>query len=242
MAPPRILDPRALPVAGVDSHLPAIDAGRLNAQALRERFAAVVDWETEFAGDGRTGSERVPAHAAVLIPLIETASGLDVLLTMRTAHLREHASQISFPGGRAEPEDDGPAETALREAEEEVGLSRNRVEVIGQMPTYTTVTQFIVTPVIGLIRPPFELGSLKLHQGEVAEAFQVPMAFLMNPANHRRHVFSFDGHERQFLSMQWQGTAPDGGPREYFIWGATAAMLRNLYRALAAAGLPLSLT
>jgi len=234
MAPPRILDPRGLPVAGVDSHLPAVDHGRLRAQALRERFAAPGDWQTEFAGDGRISDDRTPAHAAVLVPLIETPTGLDVLLTMRTAHLREHASQISFPGGRAEPEDAGPSETALREAEEEVGLARERVEVIGQMPTYTTVTRFIVTPVVGLIRSPFHLDTLRLDRGEVAEAFQVPLAFLMNPAHHRRHVFSYEGAERQFLSMPWQGIAADGSPREYFIWGATAAMLRNLYRFLAA--------
>ncbi|MDE2454509.1 MAG: CoA pyrophosphatase, partial [Burkholderiales bacterium] len=124
--------------------------------------------------------------------------------------------------GRAELHDAGVAATALREAQEEVGLAPGRVEVIGQLPEYTTVTRFVVTPVVGLVAPPF---ALELDRTEVAEAFEVPLAFLMNPAHHRRHRFDWDGGQRQFLSMPWGG---------YFIWGATAAMLRNLYRFLAA--------
>jgi hypothetical protein len=100
------------------------------------------------------------------------------------------------------------------------------------MPTYTTVTNFVVTPVVALVRPPFKLADLAIDGFEVAEAFHVPLAFLMDPANHQRHRFDFDGGQRQFLSMPWQGHAADGTPREYFIWGATAAMLRNLYRYL----------
>jgi hypothetical protein len=100
------------------------------------------------------------------------------------------------------------------------------------MPTYTTVTNFVVTPVVALVRPPFKLADLAIDGFEVAEAFHVPLSFLMDPANHQRHVFSFEGGQRQFLSMPWQGAAADGTPREYFIWGATAAMLRNLYRYL----------
>jgi 8-oxo-dGTP pyrophosphatase MutT (NUDIX family) len=228
--PPRIADPRAIPVAGTDAHLPPVPADRLTAEALRGRFAEPGPWQPEHPGDGRVFVEREPSPAAVLVPLVERPQGLQVLLTRRTDHLRDHAGQVSFPGGRSEPDDDGPAGTALREAEEEVGLDPRQVQLIGQMPVYTTVTSFVVTPVVALIRPPFEL---RLDSFEVAEAFEVPLAFLMNPAHHQRHRFSFDGGERQFLSMPWQGVAADGSPREYFIWGATAAMLRNLYGFLA---------
>ncbi len=241
MSRSRIIDPRLAPVVGTDAHLPAIDASRLNAPALRERFARNAAraaaghaiWLPESTGDGNIFIDRTPAHAAVLVPLVQRDDlgdgGLRVLLTRRTEHLRDHAGQISFPGGRSEPEDAGPAATALREAEEEVGLPHAQVNVIGLMPTYTTVTRYVVTPVVALVQAPYVLA---LDSFEVAEAFEVPLAFLMNPAHHQRHVFSAEGHERQFLSMPWHGVGADGVRREYFIWGATAAMLRNLYRFL----------
>ena len=234
MTAQRVLNPRLAPIVGTDSHLPAVALERLTAEALRQRFAQLADWQTEHHGDGRVFTDRTPSQAAVLVPLVQRASGLQVLLTRRTDHLRDHAGQISFPGGRAEADDDGPAATALREAEEEVGLQHDRVEVIGQMPVYTTVTSFVVTPVVALVTPPFDLV---LDSFEVAEAFEVPLQYLMNPAHHQRHTFSFNGGERQFLSMPWYGPGVDGAggaAREYFIWGATAAMLRNLYRFLAA--------
>ena len=232
--PPRILDPHAVPVAGTDAHLPALEPDRLSEGALRSRFVGgrpAVDWTPEFRGDGRVFVEKTPTAAAVLVPLVRREDGLQVLLTRRTDHLRDHAGQISFPGGRSEAEDGGPAGTALRETEEEIGLGRRHVEVIGELPSYTTVTSYVVTPVVALVTPPFELV---LDSFEVAEAFEVPLAFLMSPAHHQRHVFSFEGGQRQFLSMPWQRPDPAGGLREYFIWGATAAMLRNLYRFLAA--------
>jgi 8-oxo-dGTP pyrophosphatase MutT (NUDIX family) len=231
--PPRILDPRRVPVAGVDSHLPPVPAEQLAPQRLRERFAVGEPFEPEHPGDGRPFEGRSPAAAAVLVPLVQRPEGLTVLLTRRTEHLRDHAGQISFPGGRSEPEDAGPAATALREAQEEIGLAPAHVEPIGALPAYTTVTHFVVTPVVALVTPRFELV---LDPGEVAEAFEVPLAWLMNPAHHRRHHFEWDGGARQFLSMPWQASGPDGAPREYFIWGATAAMLRNLYRILARGG------
>ena len=157
-------------------------------------------------------------------------AGLTILLTQRTDHLYDHAGQISFPGGRREATDADPAATALREAEEEVGLRRTQVRVIGCLPNYTTVTSYVVTPVVALVQPPLNLS---LDAFEVAEAFEVPLQYLMTPANHQRHVFDYDGGQRQFLSMPWQGLAADGSRREYFIWGATAAMLRNLYGFLA---------
>ncbi len=228
--PPRILDPRRVPVAGVDSHLPAVPHEALHPERLRARFAAGEPFEPEHPGDGRPFEGRSPAAAAVLVPLVQRPEGPTVLLTRRTDHLRDHAGQISFPGGRSEPEDDGPAGTALREAHEEVGLAPAHVDVIGALPAYTTVTSFVVTPVVALVEPRFELA---LDPFEVAEAFEVPLAWLMNPAHHRRHRFEWDGGHRHFLSMPWTAPGPDGAPREYFIWGATAAMLRNLYRFLA---------
>jgi 8-oxo-dGTP pyrophosphatase MutT (NUDIX family) len=227
MIRPVITQPQLAPVTGIDDHLPAVRAAALTADAVRARVARRSGWTPEFAGDGGLFSDREPAGAAVLIPLVQRAEGLTLLLTRRADHLRHHAGQISFPGGRVEPGDDSPIATALRETEEEIGLSREYIDVIGQLPVYATVTAFQVTPVVALVETGF---TLKLDGDEVAEAFEVPLAFLMDPAHHRHHVFEFAGVQRRFLSMPWQG--PE---REYFIWGATAAMLRNLYRLLLAA-------
>ena len=224
MKRPAITQPQLVPVTSVDDHLPAVPDLALTASAIRARLNEVAAWTPEFAGDGGLFADREPAGAAVLVPLVQREAGLNLLLTRRTDHLRDHAGQISFPGGRVEPEDDGPVATALRETEEEIGLSRQHIEIIGQLPIYSTVTAFQVTPVVGLVQPDF---TLELDDFEVAEAFEVPLAFLMNPAHHRHHRFEFAGAERRFLSMPWQG-----GEREYFIWGATAAMLRNFYRLL----------
>lgn len=223
---PVITQPQLVPVTSVDEHLPAVPAAALTAKAIRTRLASQSTWTPEFAGDGGLFAGREPAGAAVLMPLVEREAGLSLLLTRRADHLRDHAGQISFPGGRVEPEDDGPIATALRETQEEIGLSRQYIEILGQLPIYSTVTAFQVTPVVGLVAPGFTLA---LDEFEVAEAFEVPLAFLMNPAHHRHHSFEFAGVARRFLSMPWQGAE-----REYFIWGATAAMLRNLYRLLAA--------
>ncbi|MGQ3051955.1 MAG: CoA pyrophosphatase [Roseateles sp.] len=221
---PAITQPQLVPVTSIDAHLPAVPADALTPQSIRARLAPLTVWTPEFAGDGSPFAGREPAGAAVLVPLVQRAAGLNLLLTRRTDHLRDHAGQISFPGGRVEPEDDSPVATALRETEEEIGLSRGYIEVIGQLPVYSTVTAFQVTPVVALIEPGF---TLQLDAFEVAEAFEVPLVFLMNPAHHCHHTFEFAGAERRFLSMRWQGD-----DREYFIWGATAAMLRNLYRLL----------
>ncbi len=158
--------------------------------------------------------------AAVLIPLVMRETGLTVLLTQRTAHLRDHAGQISFPGGRCEDSDPSPRATALREAQEEIGLAPAQVEIIGELPEYNTATGFTISPVIGLVSPPLNLS---LDDFEVAEAFEVPFEFLMNPGNHQRHAIEFRGAMREYYAMPWQG---------YFIWGATAGILVNLQRHL----------
>ncbi|MBL0090379.1 MAG: CoA pyrophosphatase [Ideonella sp.] len=229
---PRITDPKAIPVIEVDDHLPPAPATALEPQALRQRFGNPPTWTPEIPGDGqRFQLDREPAAAAVLIPLVMRDDGLHVLLTRRTDHLRDHAGQISFPGGRSEDHDGSAQATALRETEEEVGLHRRHVEVIGTLPIYRTVTSYVVTPVVALVQPDFTLA---LDSFEVAEAFEVPLQFLMTPAHHRRHAFEMLGQPRRFLSMPWVGQDPAGLPREYFIWGATAAMLRNLYGFLCA--------
>lgn len=222
-------DPQALPVVSVDDHLPAVRAAELQASALRQRFRQPPVWSPEIAVE-RQFVARTPAQASVLVPLVQHDE-LSVLLTQRTDHLTDHPGQVSFPGGRVEPVDADARATALREAEEEIGLSRSHVEVIGQLPTYTTGTGFIVTPVVALVRPGF---TLRIDPFEVAEAFEVPLAYLMNPAHHRWHAVEVGGVRREFLSMPWTGTDADGQSRRYFVWGATAAMLRNFYRFLSA--------
>jgi 8-oxo-dGTP pyrophosphatase MutT (NUDIX family) len=222
-------DPQKLPVIGIDDHLPAATPAVLHGDALRQRFLTPPVWTPEIKTDGRF-TDRTPTHASVLIALVPRAE-TTVLLTQRTDHLTDHPGQISFPGGRVDPGDADAAATALREAHEEIGLEADFVDVLGAMPTYTTGTGFIVTPVVALVRPGF---AVQPEPFEVAEVFEVPLAFLMNPANHRRHVIELDGGAREFLSMPWEGLDESGRPRRYFIWGATAAMLRNLYRFLMA--------
>jgi 8-oxo-dGTP pyrophosphatase MutT (NUDIX family) len=154
--------------------------------------------------------------AAVLVPLIDRPDELTVLLTQRTSHLAHHAGQVSFPGGHIEPQDGGPVETALRETEEEVGLDRRRVNVIGYLDTYITRTGFAVTPVVGVATPPFDLEP---DPHEVAEIFEVPLSFLLNRENHQRCTAEFEGVTRYFWAI------PYG---RHFIWGATAGMLVDL--------------
>jgi 8-oxo-dGTP pyrophosphatase MutT (NUDIX family) len=161
--------------------------------------------------------------AAVLIPLVARPEGLTMLLTQRTAHLNTHAGQISFPGGRAEKEDASPADTALREAAEEIGLDRSHVEILGRLPDYLTGTGYHVVPVVGLLTPPFEVAA---DPHEVAEIFEVPLAYLMNGAHHRRLSIDLPtGGRRSFYAMPYE---------RFFIWGATAGMLRNLFHFLRA--------
>lgn len=217
-------DPREVPVVGIDADLPKVAPSRLAPGALRQRFAQPPAWEPELRGERRF-TDRHPAEAAVLVPVVMRERPA-ILLTERTAHLTTHQGQVAFPGGKRDDTDTDAAHTALREAEEEIGLVPGIAEVIGTLPTYTTGTMFIITPVIALVRPDY---SLTLNEYEVADAFEVPLDFLMDPAHHRRHRIELGGVPREWFSMPYVDER-----KERFIWGATAGMLRNLYRFLAA--------
>jgi len=164
--------------------------------------------------------------AAVLLAMFGHPDRPGLVFTERREDLRRHAGEISFPGGRKDSSDADLAATALREAHEEIGLERGWAEVLGQMPIYTTGTRFFVTPVVALVQPDYRL---QLNAFEVADAFEVPLDFLMNPAPHRRHAIEFAGARREWFSMPYLD-----GTQERFIWGATAAILRNFYRFLSA--------
>ena len=217
-------DPHKVPVIGVDAHLPAVTRDRLQLEALRQRFATPPDWQPEVRAEPRF-TQRQPAQAAVLVPLVARPEPT-LLLTLRTSHLSSHSGQIAFPGGKVDETDADVVDAALREAEEEVGLTRDFVQVLGTLPIYTTGTAFIITPVVAWVQPGFTLVP---NAGEVADVFEVPLSFILNPAHHRRHAFEFEGVRREWFSMPWQD-----GATERYIWGATAGMLRNFYRFMAA--------
>ncbi|MEK7245448.1 MAG: CoA pyrophosphatase [Pseudomonadota bacterium] len=158
--------------------------------------------------------------AAVLVPIVARAPSPTILFTLRTANLAHHAGQISFPGGHMEVDDTRPEDAALRETEEEVGLHRRHIRVIGRLDRYITRTGFDVTPVVGLLTPPFAVAP---DPTEVADVFEVPLDFLLDPANHQRHSRAVAGQLRHFHAMRWH---------DYYIWGATAGMLMNLYEFL----------
>lgn len=191
----------------------------LTIAAIRERFAQTRN-QHPVVEAGLADDEPLIA-AAVLIPIVARASGLTLLLTQRTAHLRDHAGQVSFPGGRCEHDDPDPVFTALREAEEEVGVVPAQVEVFGCLPEYLTSTGFRITPVVGLVTPPL---NLRLDDFEVAEVFEPPLEFVLDPANRRRETIEYRGVQREYWTMPWKG---------YYIWGATAGMLVSLQRLLA---------
>lgn len=226
-----VFDPESVPHDPMfaEARGSAIVASELKPLAIRQRFAAPPAWQPELRTDMRLFyPDRPPRIASVLIPLIVHEGEANVLLTQRTAHLQEHGGQISFPGGRVEECDDDAVATALREAHEEIGLPPALVDVIGTMPEYLTATGYKVTPVIGLIEQSF---SPVLDPFEVSDVFEVPLAFLMDPANYERRLFRLGGTARAFYAVPYE--SPANG-RRFFIWGATAAMLRNLYQFLRA--------
>lgn len=218
-----VFDPRQVPVLGVDSHLPAIRPEAMAPRAIASRFTGGHRWTPESLGEARM-TDKPLALAAVLIPLVARSNGLNVLLTQRTSHLSSHSGQIAFPGGKVDAHDANAQATALREAEEEIALAPDRVDVLGTFPTYTSGSAYIITPVVGLLRDGFSVAA---NPDEVADIFEVPLAFLMDPANHRRHAVDWAGQRREWLSMPYNGAGT-----ERFIWGVTASMLRNFYRFL----------
>ncbi len=230
VAVPAGFDAKAIPIHEVCFGQAKVAAHVLEPLGLRDRFQYPPAWEPEITDENRhviaAGiiQNRQAAgkitQAAVLIPLLLKADGLSVLLTQRTDHLHDHAGQISFPGGRMDPGDSSPNDTALRESEEEIGLDRQGVEIIGHLPQYLTVSGYSVTPVVGLVKPQAEYA---LDAFEVADVFEVPLHFLMDPANHQVRVWESDQGSRRFYSMPYENR---------FIWGATAGMLRNLYHLL----------
>ena len=224
-APRPPFDPETAPITGTASGI-ALPRERLTVERLRAAFAARRPWAPERSDESRKPRLRPGASglvpASVLVPIVVRDSGPTMLLTERTAHLNDHAGQVSFPGGSAEATDIDVVDTALRESEEEIGLARDRVEVLGRLPDYPTITGFNVAPIVALVFPPF---TLQLDPFEVAEAFEVPLEFLFDPANQQRREIEIDRQVRHFLAMPY-------GP--HFVWGATAAMLRNLYLFLVA--------
>lgn len=212
------MDPRA-----VEGHLvpsgPVVADTALTPDALRARFRRPPSWQPDVSREPRFSAQPM-RPAAVLVGLVQHAEPT-VLLTQRTAHLRSHSGQVAFPGGKSDDEDSGPIATALREAHEEVGLPPSLVDVLGTLPVYTTGSAYQVTPVVALLPPDCPLVP---NPHEVESVFEVPLRFLMNPANHRIHRVNWQGVQREWYSMPYHD-----GVTERYIWGATAGMLRNLY-------------
>jgi 8-oxo-dGTP pyrophosphatase MutT (NUDIX family) len=230
VAAPPGFDAEAIPIYEVCVNDKKVSPELLGPAALKARLQNPPQWEPEITDENRHViaadiiARRQAAgkvtRAAVLIPLLLKEDGLSVLLTQRTNHLRDHAGQISFPGGRMDPEDLSPDDTALRESQEEIGLDPKRVEIIGYLPQYLTVSGYSVTPVVGLVQPQAEYV---LDEFEVADIFEVPLHFLLDPANHQVRLWQSEQGGRRFYSMPYENR---------FIWGATAGMLRNLYHLL----------
>jgi len=218
-----IFDPEILPIVSVANE-EAVPPEMLTPEQIKQRFKEAPIWTPEIQMEESFFKGLSFRPASVLIPLVLRDGGLTVLLTQRATGLNHHAGQISFPGGRFEISDVSTVETALRETEEEIGLGRHHIDVLGNLPEYKTGTGYLVTPVVSLVHPPFDLIT---DPAEVAAAFEVPLAYLMNGQHHQRRVFQMpDGSgQRSFYAMPYQ---------QHFIWGATAGMLRNLFHFLRA--------
>ena len=230
IAAPSGFSAEAVAIHEVCIHDKKVNPEFLEPEALKARLQCPPQWQPEITDENRYVmatdiiAKRQAAgkvtRAAVLIPLLLKEDGLSVLLTQRTNHLHDHAGQISFPGGRMDPGDLSPNDTALRESKEEIGLDPQRVEIIGHLPEYLTVSGYSVTPVVGLVQAQAEYI---LDEFEVADVFEVPLHFLLDPANHQIRVWQSELGGRRFYAMPYENR---------FIWGATAGMLRNLYHLL----------
>ncbi|MDB5905331.1 MAG: hypothetical protein JWM26_4209 [Betaproteobacteria bacterium] len=194
---------------------------QLTPAVLSERLARVApppepqDLHMSFIPEGARAAE-----AAVLVPIVNRDGALQVLLTQRTSHLSAHAGQISFPGGRVEIEDASREDTALRETEEEIGLARTRIMLVGRLPVYEIPSGFRITPIVGWVEPPFDLT---LDPFEVASVFEAPLEHFIDAARYQRREYRFKGRHRHYMAIPYQGR---------YIWGATAGMLYSLARML----------
>ncbi|MDS1141939.1 CoA pyrophosphatase [Pusillimonas sp. SM2304] len=220
-------DPQTQPIVQSDALL-ALAPASLEADFICHAFSCPVRWQVEPVFTQSFQADTVQfdnvIQAAVLFPLVQRPSGLHVLFTRRASHLYDHAGQISFPGGRIEATDRDAVAAALRETQEEIGVAPEFIRLIGTQPGFLTSTRFTMKPIIGLIRPGFTITPDKT---EVAEVFEVPLSVLMDTRLHRLHQANLpDGGHRYYFSITWQS---------YFIWGATAALIRNFYHYLAAA-------
>jgi len=222
-------DPHVQPWVVSTQAFTAVPSQYLTVDAVKSVLSANIQRPLDIPDESdrrHPGREGTPVEAAVLVPLVMRPEGLTVLLTQRTAHLNDHAGQISFPGGKIETTDEDAIAAALRETEEETGLSREYVQVLGGLPRYLTATGFAISPITALVEPGFTLSPDTF---EVAEVFEVPLSFLTNPANFRLHRAELaDGTTRQYYSAPWN---------QYFIWGATAAMLLGMCQILSEAAL-----
>ena len=218
----KFIDPTIQPIDSIASGDP-VPVDRLTLDALRCRFAFPPEWQPEIKEEPLF-IDRDWVSAAVLIPLVERPKGLSLLLTQRSMQLKDHPGQISFPGGRVDEVDDTYIETALREAKEEIGIDRNHIEILGLMPEYRTGSGFKVVPVVSIVHPPFEIC---LNRKEVDAVFELPFHFFMTGTNYQVRSANFPNGRgrRNFYTIPCQGR---------FVWGATAAMLRNLYHFLRA--------
>lgn len=219
-----LFNPKLAQVVQSSQRLPCVPATRFERESLIQRFATPPNWVPEVLREASLG-DRPTVTASVLMAVVSRPEPT-LLLTVRSADLPVHAGQVAFPGGKREATDADAIATALREANEEIGLNPGAVNVLGCLPPYVTGTGFCVTPVIGLV----PVGvCLTPDPGEVAQVFEVPLHFLMNPDNHLRQQVSYNGAVRQWYAMPYTS---DGA--EFYIWGATAGMLRNLYHFLSA--------
>lgn len=237
MSPPRCkrvvvtpgFDPQSQPVVPADMLAP-LSQDSIQLDFICSAFGRSIDWKVEpifteaFSADLLLPTDVV--QAAVFVALVQRPSGLHVLFTKRASHLYDHAGQICFPGGRIEHTDRDAIAAALRETYEEIGVAPEFIQLIGTQPSFLTSTRFTMKPVIGLIRPGFTITP---DSTEVAEVFEVPLSVLMDPRLHRLHQANLPGGGHRFyFSITWQS---------YFIWGATAALIRNIYHYLSAAEL-----
>ncbi|NDY83649.1 CoA pyrophosphatase [Orrella sp. NBD-18] len=217
-------DPFIQPIISTTHAFEAVPESILQPAWLRQVLTSDIKGRVDIPDESvrrYPGREGTPVEAAVLVPFVMRPQGVTVLLTQRTAHLNDHAGQISFPGGRIEASDADAVAAAIRETEEETGLMHQYIEVLGTLPRYLTATGFAINPITALVKPDFELNPDSF---EVAEVFEVPLSFLTNPVHYRLHRATLaDGSTRQYYSAPWN---------QYFIWGATAAMLLGLSQVL----------